>query len=59
MVKENISDSVIKNLEDENIKIVAVTERFITANAKPESIRKILEFDFVKSVEVNKTKFSH
>ncbi|MDT3738500.1 MAG: hypothetical protein RO257_03235 [Candidatus Kapabacteria bacterium] len=59
MLNNETNEVIIDSLEKADVSVISIAGRIITAKAKPEAVRKILNFEFIKAIEINKTAFSN
>jgi len=56
LLNEEPNEETINKISEAGVKIIVTTGNIISANAKADAIRKISNFDSIKSIEVNKSK---
>lgn len=56
LLNDELTDEVVDSLSEADVKIIAKTGKIISANATAQSIRKISNYNSIRSIEINKSK---
>lgn len=59
LLNSDYSQEISETLEKNDVSVVFGSNKIVTAKASPISTRKILQLDFIKAIEINKSKKSN